>query len=58
MHRAGTNSHLLQSLVELSRGMESDITSSKDSDDSVLDEDEAEDEIDKDSDDSLTGTLT
>ncbi|XP_036423616.1 bromodomain adjacent to zinc finger domain protein 2B isoform X5 [Colossoma macropomum] len=54
VHRAGTNSHLLQSLVELARGTESDITSSKDSDDSALDEDEAEDEIDKDSDDSLT----
>uniref|UniRef100_A0A3B4D260 Bromodomain adjacent to zinc finger domain 2B n=1 Tax=Pygocentrus nattereri TaxID=42514 RepID=A0A3B4D260_PYGNA len=54
VHRAGTNSQLLQSLVELARETESDITSSKDSDDSALDEDEAEDEIDKDSDDSLT----
>uniref|UniRef100_A0AAR2K7H5 Bromodomain adjacent to zinc finger domain 2B n=1 Tax=Pygocentrus nattereri TaxID=42514 RepID=A0AAR2K7H5_PYGNA len=51
VHRAGTNSQLLQSLVELARETESDITSSKDSDDSALDEDEAEDEIDKDSDD-------
>uniref|UniRef100_A0A8B9JD06 Bromodomain adjacent to zinc finger domain 2B n=1 Tax=Astyanax mexicanus TaxID=7994 RepID=A0A8B9JD06_ASTMX len=54
VHRAGTHSHLLQSLVDVFRGTESDITSSKDSDDSVMDEDEAEDEDDKDSDDSLT----
>ncbi|XP_072541840.1 bromodomain adjacent to zinc finger domain protein 2B isoform X3 [Salminus brasiliensis] len=54
VHRAGTHSHLLQSLVEVFRGTESDITSSKDSDDSVVDEDEVEDEDDKDSDDSLT----
>ncbi|XP_076119637.1 bromodomain adjacent to zinc finger domain protein 2B-like isoform X3 [Alosa pseudoharengus] len=54
----GQQSHLVQSLVDLFRGTESDIPSSKDSNDSAEDEedwdddDEDEDDDDEDSDDS------
>lgn len=58
VHRPGTHSQLLQSLVEVFRRTESDITSSKDSDDSAMDDDDEEDEDDRDSDDSLTGKVT
>uniref|UniRef100_A0A8C9SS80 Bromodomain adjacent to zinc finger domain 2B n=1 Tax=Scleropages formosus TaxID=113540 RepID=A0A8C9SS80_SCLFO len=55
----GRRSHLVKSLVELFRGAESDIPSSKDSDDSVEEEeeeedDDEEDDEDEDSDDSLS----
>ncbi|KAL2081458.1 hypothetical protein ACEWY4_023311 [Coilia grayii] len=54
---SGQQSHLVQSLVDLFRGTESDIPSSKDSNDSAEDEedwddDEDEDDDDEDSDDS------
>uniref|UniRef100_A0A8C7V6A6 Bromodomain adjacent to zinc finger domain 2B n=1 Tax=Oncorhynchus mykiss TaxID=8022 RepID=A0A8C7V6A6_ONCMY len=53
-----SQTHLVQSQVELFRGTESDIPSSKDSDDSVEDEDDEHDDNDdeEDSDDSLSGT--
>uniref|UniRef100_A0A8C7F0I0 Bromodomain adjacent to zinc finger domain 2B n=1 Tax=Oncorhynchus kisutch TaxID=8019 RepID=A0A8C7F0I0_ONCKI len=51
-----SQTHLVQSQVELFRGTESDIPSSKDSDDSVEDEDDEHDDDDdeEDSDDSLS----
>uniref|UniRef100_A0A8C7V937 Bromodomain adjacent to zinc finger domain 2B n=1 Tax=Oncorhynchus mykiss TaxID=8022 RepID=A0A8C7V937_ONCMY len=51
-----SQTHLVQSQVELFRGTESDIPSSKDSDDSVEDEDDEHDDNDdeEDSDDSLS----
>ncbi|XP_035250524.1 bromodomain adjacent to zinc finger domain protein 2B-like [Anguilla anguilla] len=57
MARALSQSHLAQSLVEMFRAAESDIPSSKDSDDSAEDEEEEEEEeeeedSDEDSDDS------
>lgn len=51
-----SQTHLVQSQVELFRGTESDIPSSKDSDDSVEDDDhDDEDDDEEDSDDSLSG---
>ncbi|XP_045062498.1 bromodomain adjacent to zinc finger domain protein 2B-like isoform X3 [Coregonus clupeaformis] len=46
-----SQTHLVQSLVELFRDTESDIPSSKDSDDSVEDEDDEHDDDDEDDDD-------
>ena len=59
--RALSQSHLAQSLVEMFRAAESDIPSSRDSDDSAEDDDgleeeeDEEDEEDSDSDDSPSG---
>lgn len=47
----GQQSHLVQSLVDLFRGTESDIPSSKDSNDSAEDEDDWDDDEDEDDDD-------
>ncbi|XP_064820634.1 bromodomain adjacent to zinc finger domain protein 2B-like isoform X10 [Oncorhynchus masou masou] len=51
-----SQTHLVQSQMELFRGTESDIPSSKDSDDSIEDEDDEhdDDDDDEDSDDSLS----
>ncbi|MFT7818060.1 bromodomain adjacent to zinc finger domain protein 2B-like [Arapaima gigas] len=47
----GHRSHLVKSLVELFRGVESDIPSNKDSDDSAEEEEEEDDDDDDDEDD-------
>ncbi|KAG9340882.1 hypothetical protein JZ751_020075 [Albula glossodonta] len=49
--KAASQSHLVQSLVDLFRGTESDIPSSKDSDDSIEDENDEDDDDDDDDDD-------
>uniref|UniRef100_A0A674EVE0 Bromodomain adjacent to zinc finger domain 2B n=1 Tax=Salmo trutta TaxID=8032 RepID=A0A674EVE0_SALTR len=51
-----SQTHLVQSQVELFRGTESDIPSSKDSDDSVEDDEHDDEDDEEDSDDSLSGT--
>nr|XP_015214187.1 PREDICTED: bromodomain adjacent to zinc finger domain protein 2B isoform X4 [Lepisosteus oculatus]XP_015214188.1 PREDICTED: bromodomain adjacent to zinc finger domain protein 2B isoform X4 [Lepisosteus oculatus]XP_015214189.1 PREDICTED: bromodomain adjacent to zinc finger domain protein 2B isoform X4 [Lepisosteus oculatus]XP_015214190.1 PREDICTED: bromodomain adjacent to zinc finger domain protein 2B isoform X4 [Lepisosteus oculatus] len=48
--KSSTQSHLVQSLVDLFRGAESDIPSSKDSDDSAEDEDDEDDDDDEEDD--------